>query len=149
MSEVVGEYGPWLWFAAAVVLLVLETLIPGVHFIWFGMSAAAAGAIALAVPMGWQWQLVIFSLLSFVSVYLVRHSGAGADAATDAPSLNVRGAQYIGRKVAVASAIKNGRGKVRVDDTIWSAQGEDAPEGSEVEVTGVNGTVLVVGRVGE
>jgi membrane protein implicated in regulation of membrane protease activity len=33
---------------------------------------------------------------------------------------------------------------VRVGDTLWSAEGEDAPQGATVEVTGVNGTVLVV-----
>ena len=58
----------------------------------------------------------------------------------------MRGAQYIGRKVVVADAIRNGRGRVRVGDTIWAAEGEDAAEGTEVEVTGVNGIVLVVAR---
>ena len=56
----------------------------------------------------------------------------------------MRGAQYIGRIVIVEEAIRNGRGKVRVGDTIWAAEGEDAATGAKVEVTGVNGTVLVV-----
>ena len=60
------------------------------------------------------------------------------------PYLINRGAQYIGRTVTVEDAIQNGRGKVRVGDTIWAAEGEDAIKGASVEVTGVNGTVLVV-----
>lgn len=147
ISDLVVQYGPWLWFVLAVLLFILETMIPGVHLLWFGLAAAAMGAIALAVPLGWQLQVVLFSLLSFVTVYLVRRSGTGTDAVSEEPVLNVRGAQYIGRKVKVEEAIRNGRGKVRVGDTIWAAEGEDAAHGVEVEVTGVNGTVLVVQRL--
>lgn len=147
IGELINEYGTWLWFVAAVLLLILETIVPGVHFLWFGMAAGVVGAIALALPMSWQLQLVLFSLLSFVTVYLVRRSGAADAAKSDEPVLNVRGAQYIGRKVKVEEAIRNGRGKVRVGDTIWAAEGEDAAHGAEVEVTGVNGTVLVVQKI--
>lgn len=146
-AEVFSQYGPWLWFVIAVILFVLETIVPGVHFLWFGVAAGVIGAIAIALPLGWEWQLVLFSIVSFVTVYLIRRSGAGDGAKTDEPVLNIRGAQYIGRKVKVEEAIRNGRGKVRVGDTIWSAEGEDAPHGAEVEVTGVNGTVLVVQRL--
>ena len=144
LSDFVHQYGPSLWFVAAVALLVLETVVPGVHFLWFGVAAALTGGIALVAPMAWQWQLVVFSLLSILTVFLVRRSGGAGNAVSDQPVLNIRGAQYIGRVVTVEEAIRNGRGKVRVGDTIWAAQGEDAESGAKVEVTGVNGTVLVV-----
>lgn len=140
----ITKLGPSLWFAVALALLVLETVVPGVHFLWFGVAAAAVGVLALAVPMGWPAQVILFSLISIVTVFLVRKSGRGGNAKSDEPVLNVRGAQYIGRTVTVEEAIKNGRGKVRVGDTIWAAEGEDAHKGAQVEVTGVNGTVLVV-----
>jgi inner membrane protein len=142
----ISHYGPWLWFAVAVALLVLETLVPGVHFLWFGMAAGIVGAVALVKPLAWEMQLILWALISFVSVFLVRRLSLNDRAKTDEPVLNVRGAQYIGRKVEVVEAIRNGRGKVRVGDSVWGAQGEDAPQGSEVEVTGVNGTVLVVAK---
>jgi membrane protein implicated in regulation of membrane protease activity len=44
----------------------------------------------------------------------------------------------------VEQAIENGRGRVRVGDTLWSAEGPDAPAGTRVTVTGSKGTVLVV-----
>lgn len=138
----ISHYGPWLWFAVAVALLILETLVPGVHFLWFGMAAGIVGALALLKPMAWEMQLIAWALISIISVFLVRRFSRPAH--TDEPVLNVRGAQYIGRKVEVVESIRNGRGKVRVGDSVWGAEGEDAPVGSEVEVTGVNGTVLVV-----
>ena len=35
-------------------------------------------------------------------------------------------------------------GRVRVGDTLWSAEGPDTPAGARVTVTGSKGTVLVV-----
>jgi membrane protein implicated in regulation of membrane protease activity len=144
LSDAIAQYGPWLWFAAGVILLVLETIVPGVHFIWFGCAAGIVGVLALLVPIAWQWQVLAFAAIAFATVVLIRRNAHFAEAKSDEPSLNVRGAHYIGRRVVVAEAIVNGRGRVKVDDTVWAAQGEDAPRGARVHVTGVNGTVLVV-----
>jgi len=144
MMDLVSRYGPWLWFAAASALLILETMMPGVHFLWFGVSAAIAGVVALLLPMALPWQLILFALISVFIVYAVRRYTGPTVAVSDEPVLNVRGAQYIGRTVVVEDDIRNGRGKVRVGDTLWPASGEDAPAGARVTVTGVDGTVLVV-----
>lgn len=147
MWYLIEQFGAWLWFALAVILLVLESIVPGLHFVWFGISAALVGAIALLVPMAWQWQLILFTLIALVSVFWMRRSSSNDVAKSDEPTLNVRGAQYIGRRVVVDTAIVGGRGRVKVGDTIWQAEGEDAPAGQTVEVTGVNGVALVVSRL--
>jgi inner membrane protein len=144
IADLFTQLGAWLWFALAVLMLVLETIVPGIHFLWFGLAAMVVGLLALVVPIAWQWQLITFALISVATIFLVRRSNSKAIASTDEPVLNVRGAQYIGRKVAVAEAIINGRGKVQIGDTLWIAQGEDAAVGAKVVVTGVNGTALVV-----
>ena len=144
VSDLFGQLGAWLWFALAVVMFVMETLVPGIHFLWFGVAAGIVGALALIAPMAWTWQVILFAAISVATVFWVRRYGRSDGAQTDEPVLNVRGAQYIGRKVIVEEAIVNGRGKVRVGDTIWAAEGEDAVRGASVEVTGVNGIVLVV-----
>ncbi len=144
VSDLFGQLGAWLWFALAVIMFVMETLVPGIHFLWFGVAAGIVGALALIAPMAWTWQVILFTVISVATVFWVRRYGRSDGAKTDEPVLNVRGAQYIGRKVIVEEAIVNGRGKVRVGDTIWAAEGEDAARGASVEVTGVNGIVLVV-----
>jgi membrane protein implicated in regulation of membrane protease activity len=63
---------------------------------------------------------------------------------SDEPDLNARALQYVGRVVTVEQAIADGRGKVRVGDTVWNAQGTDAPQGARVRITGTNGTCLLV-----
>jgi inner membrane protein len=146
-SELVHQFGPWLWFALAVLLFVLETIVPGVHFVWFGVSALVVGAIALVAAPAWEWQLIAFALIAIATVFWVRQKSRDESAVPDVPDLNVRGAQYIGRVVTIEDPIVNGRGKVRVGDTVWVAQGEDGPRGESVRVTAVDGTVLIVSKV--
>ena len=70
--ELLTELAGWNWLILAVILVVLETVVPGVHFVWFGMAATIVGIIALATGIDWQWQLVIFGVLSFATALLVR-----------------------------------------------------------------------------
>ena len=142
----VAGLGLWNWLILAVCLFILETLVPGVHFLWFGMAAIVVGAVAALTGMPWQFQIVLFVLLSVAAVFLVRRYVGANVAQSDLPDLNERGRQYIGRSLVVEQAIQNGRGKVRVGDTVWQAEGPDTPVGSRVTVTDSKGTVLVVER---
>jgi membrane protein implicated in regulation of membrane protease activity len=146
LMELLYSLGAWNWLIAAVVLLILETMVPGVHFLWFGLAAAVIGALALSTGIIWQWQVLAFVLLSVAALFWVKRFARPDVAISDLPDLNVRGQQYVGRAVVVEQAIENGRGKVRVGDTVWSAEGPDVPAGARVKVTGTRGTVLVVER---
>ncbi len=146
LSDFLWNLGPWTWFIVAVVLFVLETIVPGVHFLWFGLAAIIVGIIAVASGIIWQWQLIAFALIAMATVFLVRRFADPKSVKSDEPELNVRGAQYIGRILTVTEAIRQGRGKVRVGDTVWHAEGEDAQVGARVKVVGVDGTALVVER---
>lgn len=142
--NMLAGFGAWNWLFLAVVLLALEAVVPGVHFVWFGVAAVIVGVLGLATGFAWQWQLVAFAILSIATVFVARRFARADTAPSDAPDLNVRGAQYVGRLVTVEEPIRGGRGKVRVGDTVWQAEGADAPAGARVKVTGVRGTVLVV-----
>ena len=127
-------------------LFILETVVPGVHFLWFGIAAVVVGVLALATGIAWQWQVIAFGIISVLTVFWVRRYVRPDVAKSDLPDLNERGQQYIGRSLVVEQAIQNGRGKVRVGDTLWQAEGPDAPAGARVTVTAARGTVLVVER---
>ena len=146
MLQFLWGLGAWNWIVLAVLLLVLETVIPGVHFLWFGLAAGIVGALALAVgpEFTWQWQLIAYALVAVATVFLVRRRARLDANRSDVPDLNVRAQQYVGRVFRVEEPIAGGRGKLRVGDTLWPAQGPDAPKGASVKVTGTNGTVLVV-----
>lgn len=154
LIEVVAGFGFWNWFFLAIILLALETVLPGVHFLWFGLSAAIVGLLVALVgtaghadAIDWPIQLVLYAVISVATVFWVRTYARPDRSKSDEPVLNVRGAQYIGRIAKVENDILGGRGKVRIGDTLWPAQGADAPAGANVRVTGANDTVLVVERV--
>ncbi len=144
LAEYFSSFGAWNWLILAVLLFVLETIIPGVHFLWFGLAAVITAILAFAVDISWQWEVFIFGLLSMIAVFCVRRFADPNAKDTDEPALNVRGNQYIGREVSVENAISGGRGRVRVGDTLWAATGPDLPAGSRVKITAVDGTVFKV-----
>ena len=144
VTDFVINLGAWNWFILAVAMMLIESIVPGVHFMWFGVAALAIGGVTLIYPLPIAIQLVAFAVVALATIVIVRRWWGPESLTTDAPDLNVRGHSYVGRTVIVEDAISGGRGKVRVGDTVWTAEGPDLPSGARVTVTGVNGTVLVV-----
>jgi inner membrane protein len=144
LIELMSGYGAWNWLILALLLFTLETFVPGVHFVWFGLAAAVVGLITFGFDITWQWQLLLFATLAVASVFWVRQFSSSYIRESDEPELNVRGNQYIGRVVTVEHDFAGGRGRVRVDDTLWSASGEGLKAGDKVRITAVKGTVFSV-----
>lgn len=136
----------WHWWILALALVVFEIIAPGTaFFIWMGVAAGLTGVVLLLAPtLSWQVQLLIFSIVSIASIIVWRNYAKKKPPIFDEPLLNRRGAQYIGRVFTLEEPIVNRFGKIRVDDTTWKIEGEDMPQGTQVRVTGVNGTVLTV-----
>ncbi len=147
MSELFPYFnslGAWNWLILGGVLIGLEILAPGVFLIWFGLSALIVGSIALGVDISWQLQFISFAGLSLIAVILSRRFFKNSEDQTDKPLLNQRAEQNIGRSFPLATAIVNGRGRVKIADSIWQVEGEDCAKGAMVKVVGVEGTTLKV-----
>jgi membrane protein implicated in regulation of membrane protease activity len=138
---------PWLWLAAGIVLAALEMVVSGVYLLWIGLGGIATGILLLAIPgFSLQRQLVAFAVFAAaaapVGALVYRRAGR-----SDAPTLNRRGEQLVGRTVTLDEAIVNGAGRARIGDTVWRVLGPDLPAGSRVRITGSEGAALSV--VGE
>ncbi len=144
MFEFMAELKEWNWLILAGLFLALELLAPGIFLIWLGIAAAIVGMISLTIEMGWQWQLVLFAILSLLAVFAVHKFLRTSDTVSDRPLLNRRAQQQIGKTYVLAEAIENGRGKIKIGDSLWRVEGPDAAEGKSVTVTGADGTVLQV-----
>jgi membrane protein implicated in regulation of membrane protease activity len=144
ITEFFLSLGAWNWFIVAALMGLLETIIPGIHFMWFGLAAVVMGGLVLLMPIDLPIQLIIFALLSLAMILIAQRYWSPQEIVTDEPDLNERGQQYVGRIVTVVQPIDRGRGKVRVGDTVWTAEGPDMAEGARAKVTGVKGTVLIV-----
>ncbi len=137
--------GPWAWLIAGLVLAALETLVPGVFFVWLGVAALLTGVAEWAFAPSGPVSLIIFAGFAGLSVFvgriLTRRIGDGPD---DRPNLNRRGAALVGRVFPLDGPLAAGSGRIRVDDTVWRVAGPDLATGLPVRVLRVEGTVLVV-----
>lgn len=135
----------WGWWILALLLVIIEVFAPSTFFLWLGISAGIIGGVIFIYPdISWEMQWTLFAVISIVSVVASRFILQKKPQETDNPTLNKRGAQYIGRDFQLSEAIVNGRGKIHVDDSHWVVEGADAEVGSTVTVIGVDGTRLMV-----
>jgi len=138
----------WNWWVVAVFLIGIEVFAPGAVFLWMGIAAGIVGFALLAFPeMTWQIQLLIFAVISVVSIYVWRFVLRDRFAKPETGRvLNRRGASYIGRTFTLKEPIIDGNGLLHVDDSRWKVEGEDLPAGTKVKVIAIDGTVLKVER---
>jgi membrane protein implicated in regulation of membrane protease activity len=147
IDRILFELGPWNWMVLGFVLLVMEIVLPGVFLLWIGIAALIVGAISLFVWdagfWSWQVQVLLFLVLSLASAYAGKKLvGSSRKDDSDQPLLNQRGVQLIGRTATLTEPISNGRGRVRLGDTLWRVSGPDLPAGAQVRVTGAADTDL-------
>jgi membrane protein implicated in regulation of membrane protease activity len=150
MKEFFSQFVYWHWFALAIFLAIMDVIFgANFLFVWCGISAALVGLIMLVIPsMVWEYQFLIFGIGVLASLVIwSKYLKNKPHPITDAPHLNQRGQQYINRIFTLEEPIVNGRGKVRVDDSIWRVEGDDMPVGSKVRVKAVDGVVLKVEKI--
>lgn len=145
MTEWLQSLSFWHWWIVAVVLLLIEVMAPSTLLLWPALSAALVGLLLLLMPnLDWHSQWLIFAVATVVSAMIGRAYLRNRPIKTDKPTLNRRGEQYLGRMLTLDTAIVNGVGRIRIDDTQWRIQGEDMPAGTRVRVNGVEGSTLLV-----
>lgn len=135
----------WHWWVIGLVLIVMEVFLPGTFFLWMGVASGVVGVLLFLMPgMGWEYQMLVFAVLSVGSILFWRAWLKKHPTETDQPTLNRRGEHYVGRTFTLLEPIVNGNGKIRVDDSTWKIQGPDCAAGVRVKVTGANGVILEV-----
>ncbi len=134
----------WAWIVLAGVLALTEMVAPSSYLMWIALGAAVtAGAAATGAAI--EGQLAVFAIATALScvagyfVYRQMESDRGGGVPLNAPQRSM-----IGARGTVSEAFVSGRGKVRIGDTVWLADGPDLAEGTPVVVAGLRGTRLEV-----
>jgi membrane protein implicated in regulation of membrane protease activity len=68
----------------------------------------------------------------------------GREPGTDQPFLNRRADRFIGYEAVIDEPIRDGFGRLSLDDTVWRITGPDLDAGRRVRVVGSDGPVLKV-----
>jgi membrane protein implicated in regulation of membrane protease activity len=134
-----------IWAALSVALFAAEALAPGAFMLWMGFAATVVFLLVWAVEgMTVLAQIILFVVLSFVSIQIYRTWFRKRDRESDQPLLNRRAEQLIGRVFVLDLPIIEGHGRVRVGDAFWDVSGADLPAGAPVRVVAVDGMTLKV-----
>ncbi|MFZ1680219.1 MAG: NfeD family protein [Rhizobiaceae bacterium] len=148
IERAIAELGPWAWMVLGFVLLTLEIIVPGIFLLWIGLAAIATGVLSLllwgSAVWVWQVQWLVFLALALASAYAGKRIMSGRNEESDQPLLNLREAQLVGRTATLSEPIREGYGRIRIDDTMWRVRGPDAGSGSRVRVIAVENSELVV-----
>ncbi|WMS41174.1 NfeD family protein [Acuticoccus sp. MNP-M23] len=140
---ILRDLGPYVWFIVGALFLIAEVMLPGVNLIWFGVAASATGLVDLAVPLGWELQMVCFLAISAISVVAARMITMRS-ISTGTEEVNRGPSSMIGRELALADPIVNGTGRALFADSTWRVAGADQPAGTRVRVVGIDASTLVV-----
>lgn len=147
-----SDFGVWNWFILGAILLAIEILAPGVYLLWLGVAAIITGLLSFLLGnagiWGWQTQVLVFLALSIICVLIGRRvfPTSGSDD-TDEPLLNQRERQLVGRTATLEEPISEGRGRIRLGDTLWRVTGPDLAAGTQVRVVAAEGGQLTVAAV--
>lgn len=147
MDSILQAMDFWHWWTIAIIFLVLEALVSGFYLAWLAVSAFIIGIIIFLNPgIYWQQQWLMFGTISIISLVGWFYFGPKNNS-EDSNGLNRRAEQYVNRVVHLETAIENGFGRIRLDDTLWRVAGPDLPQGSQVQITKVDAGQLIVSPV--
>lgn len=134
----------WSWFILALALAALEIAAPGAFMIWLAAAALATGLMTFVYGLGWELQLLAFACLAIASIVAGRMFLRERPLRSADPTLNRRAERLLGEVVTVSEAIRDGSGRVQVDDSPWPAAGPDMPVGARARIVRVDGNRLHV-----
>jgi membrane protein implicated in regulation of membrane protease activity len=130
-----------LWLLLAFGLTIAEVLAPGTFLVVLGIGALAA-ALSVLVTSELRLQIIVFVVASSIAVLFGRALYRRILGRRDSASEIGRGPA--GEHGIVVDPIVDGRGKVKVRDTVWLAAGPDLPAGTAIVVQRCAGTLLYV-----
>jgi len=141
----------WHWLALALILFSIEMMTGTWDLLWISIAAAFTSAFAAFAPSGiagWEGQLLFFAIATVILFIMGRTLFRRMrEDVEEHPTLNKRMAGTLGQRGVVADDFSGGLGRVKLGDTVWSAQSTDGANlasGVPVIVEATEGTVLKV-----
>jgi membrane protein implicated in regulation of membrane protease activity len=137
-------FSAWGWLSIAAIAAGLEILVPGAYLMWLALAAFGTAVSTAFLNLSLDGQLGAFAIWIAVSLFAARRLKLDRTGRSDVPLLNQRGARQLGASATVTEAISGGRGRVKLGDSEWLAEGPDAPVGARVRIVGSDGAILKV-----
>lgn len=140
------DLSSWHWLILAALLLIGEMLGAAGFLLGAALSALlVAGLVALQWLSGWQGQLLWFSLAGIAFSLAYWKLFRRFNHQSQAPLLNDRAAQLIGRQLELSADLVAGEGRTLIGDTLWRVKAEQPlSTGTVVRVVATEQMVLLI-----
>lgn len=139
--------GAYAWWAAALVLLMVEMMVPSNWLLWPGLAAFVTGVLVLLFPaIEWPTAIMIFVAVSVILLFVGRRYVNISGGKSDVPNLNNRAQRMVGRRGSAIMDGTDGMSRIQIDGVEWPVRLEGGgmiKAGDVLEVTGFDGTTLV------
>lgn len=139
----------WHWLTLSFLMFGLEALGAAGFLIGAGVGALLMAVVSYIFPdMGWQGQLMGFAISSIVFSVLYLKLFRRFNDTTDAPDINKRAEQLLGRRMMLEENLPTGQGKIQIGDTLWKVESPSPLQaGVLVEVLGADEMTLKIQAV--
>lgn len=136
----------WVWFAAALLFLILELITPTLVFASFVIAAIISGIYAYFLPDAYYWQIGLFVTVILILLPLTKTLAKKITKPAPQQS-NIDG--LIGKIAIVTKTIDPELGgQVRVKNEIWVAKAtEKIDENEKVRIISISGTKAHVEKI--
>ena len=138
----------WAWFAAFIILIIIEAIGPRLETIWFAAGSLCALVLA-AFGVSFWIQLLVFVVVSVAALILTRPLVKKFKSTANS---NLNANKFIGKGAVVTEDIDNttGKGKIISDGQIWSAKSIDNSKivkNTIVKIKEISGVKAVVENI--
>ena len=142
------DFNSWHWIGFSSFLFCLELFMgsPGVILLWIGIASLCLSGFLAVFSINFWVQLIILAVLSL----LLGLGGRRFFFSTKGESfnnLNQRSKNLVGTILRLEHPIKNGKSRVRINDTIWRIEGTDLIEGTQIEIIDIRNNTLIVDKI--
>lgn len=141
------DWGVVHWLVLAFLLLILEIIVPGIFFLWWGIAGLIIAAITYFVPLSLVVSVVLFAVIAIIASVVWWRYQASKNQHDDSTTLNQRGLAMLGQQGRVTAILGNNTARAAFGDTTWRVEGNDLQLNDQVEVVSVRGITLLVRKL--
>lgn len=136
-----------LWGILGIIFVITEMFTPFLFFLNLAIAAFITAVIVFTLNVNFQAQLILFSILSFACLALIRPlllKNKKTQAQTGIE------AKYIGNNAQVVKKITNNSGRISIYGEEWNAkttQNEYIEENETVKIIANDGLIMIVEKI--
>ncbi|MFC0308234.1 NfeD family protein [Gallibacterium trehalosifermentans] len=143
-----ADWGAMHWLILAFILLILEIIVPGIFFLWWGIAGLIVAAMTYLFPLSGVASSIAFAVIAIIATLVWwRYQSTNAQQDRVNNGLNQRDMMMLGQQGKVTELVSSNLGRAAFGDTTWRIEGEQLQLNDHVEVVGVKGITLVVRKV--